>query len=632
MSGIQYTLLKSDLHIAGTKQCKDGIHFGYQSLGESVPSLVLYKKGQEDPDTIIPFQQAAGADGFFSMKLKLPQGQYEYNFMEDDQIVVDPYAYSITGKDAFGTIISDDPHQIRAGIVKDTFSWKEDSLPMIPFHEVIMYHLHVRGFSKNDKSGVRKKGTFAGLKEKIPYLKTLGINQIKLMPVYEFEDMIDFMSDGSNNVPSTNKTGKNIRNRNIPMEDQYRLNYWGYGKGFYFSPKASYAYSDNAVKEFQELVLAMHKAGIEVILEMSFTPETSFQMISDCLLYWAEMYHVDGFSVMVRENLYDEIAALPLFQSRKLYLNWISDAAGKQNARRLRPHLIAESNDGFMNDCRRMLKGDETSFEAFRYRVGENKADRAVVHYMTNHDGFTMQDLVSYDIKHNEDNYEKGNDGTDYNLSWNCGEEGETRKKEILRLRLQQKKNAFAMMLFSQGIPMILAGDEFGNSQGGNNNPYCHDSNVTWLDWNLLRKNTELKEFVRNLISFRKAHNVLHRSKPLKFSDSLSCGYPDLSFHGERAWYSGDSVVTRHLGCLYAGKYTGEDSFLYVAYNMNSVEKEFAVPALPKGYAWYEAVNTSFKESCIQTEKQVALPPSKTVLTPARSVVVLEGRRQEISE
>jgi glycogen operon protein len=373
------------------------------------------------------------------------------------------------------------------------------------------------------------------------------------------------------------------------------------------------------------MVKAFHKAGIEVLLEFSFAPSADIVQVVRCLTYWAQEYHVDGFSVMARDSVLAELARLPLFRTRKLIATWYPEEMKAYN--REETHLcLAESNDGFMNDCRRLLKGDESALQAFSYRIRAYGDDCGQINYMTNHDGFTLMDLVSYDRKHNADNGEQERDGTDYNYSWNCGVEGTTKKRSIRELRMRQRKNAYAMMLFSQGTPMLLAGDEFGNSQDGNNNPYCHDSELTWLDWSRTRSNKELTVFVQEAIAFRKSHQMLHQDRKFQCADPLSSGFPDLSFHGERAWYGDFEHTRRSLGCMYSGYYAGEENFLYIAYNFSWEPQEFALPLLPKGKEWHRVMDTSKKQSFLPETEQEVLKDIRSFQVPERTVVVLEGK------
>lgn len=613
---------------------KDGVHFGYFSAGLARPVLVLYRKGTEEIAGEIPFLETCGAGRFYHMKVKLRTSMYEYNFREGDRIVTDPYGKKICGRGAFGQEPSLSDHGLRAGFVTKQFDWEGDRRPEIPYSEAVMYHLHVRGFTKQKNSGVRKKGTFAGLEEKLPYLKELGINQIKLMPAYDFPEMIPMFAgkkvigapQEQKKYPRPEAPGDAKASGGAQRDSGYRMNFWGYGPGFYFAPKSSYAASGNPDLEFKSLVKEAHRLGIEILMEFSFPDEMDMDGIIRCLTYWAEEYHVDGFQVLVRDSVAAELARLPLFRTVKLIYNWFPEHLTRGNLGENR-RLLAESNDGFLEDCRKLLKGDEQMLGAFSYRIRHNPAGCSVVNYITSHDGFTMADLVTYDRKYNLDNGERDRDGTDRNYSWNCGLEGPTRKREIQRIRMRQRKNAYAMMLFSQGTPMLLAGDEFGNSQNGNNNPYCHDSELTWLDWSRQKANGELTRFVREAIAYRKAHGVLHQTRELTCTDLRADGFPDLSFHGENAWYCDLERNCRHIGCMYSGTYAEERGFLYIAWNFHWMEQVFALPLLPRNMGWYQVMDTSLERSFLERPEE--LGRVKSFRVPPRTIMILEGREYE---
>lgn len=612
---------------------KNGIHFGFFASGKGVPELLLYRRGSEEIAARLPFPDSETGDCYYSMKVAVDSMQYEYNFLDAGEVVTDPYAARICGRETFGVRTDASAHAVRAGFVKHSYNWEKDQLPSIPYEDAVMYHLHVRGYTMHPNSGVRKKGTFAGLREKIPYLKTLGINQVKLMPVYEFEELVPRIAGGTKKLQhpeyACEKAPVHTNARegtDAPCgQAEYKMNFWGYGPGFYFAPKSAYAYGQDAQKELKDMVKAFHRNGIEVILEFYFVPEADISMISDCLCYWARTYHIDGFSVIARESVVQELSRLPLFRTRKLICNWYAEDLKNWNSEKGRA-LLAESNDGFMNDCRRLLKGDEDALRAFSRRLQSNPKGIRPVNYMTNHDGFTLSDLVSYDAKHNLDNGEQNLDGTDYNFSWNCGTEGASNRREIKNLRMRQRKNAIAMLLFAQGTPMLLAGDEFGNSQNGNNNPYCQDNELSWVDWSGRRRDRELLEFVQKAVAYRNMHRMLHQTRQMTCSDLLSTGYPDLSFHGERAWYGDFGHIRRHLGCMYSGAYAGEKGFLYIAYNFHWEAQEFALPLLPQKMVWYKVMDTSLRESFIPQEAQEKLPEAKSFTVLARTIVILEGK------
>ncbi len=288
---------------------------------------------------------------------------------------------------------------------------------------------------------------------------------------------------------------------------------------------------------------------------------------------------------------------------------------------------LGEYNTGFMEDMRGLLKGDEGQLEAFTYRLRRNPEAFGVINYIAGHDGFTMMDLVSYSEKHNEENGEQNHDGPDRNISWNCGEEGPTRKKKILELRNRQIRNAFLMLLLAGGTPLIQAGDEFGNSQKGNNNPYCLDNEVSWTDWRAAKKNEALTGFVRNVIAFRKRHKILHMPRELKLIDTLFCGYPEISYHSNRAWYVEFESYNREIGILYCGEYAGEEEFIYVAYNLHWKENEFALPNLPDGMGWYVAIDSAC--GVYQEGEEPIYTGDRILTVPARTVKVLIGRGKE---
>ncbi len=613
----------------GVRVCRDGVHFGYYASADTVPHLLLYRKGSIEAEADIPFPEPPLTGHFYSMKIQFPADRYEYNFLDGGKVVTDPYAQCIAGRESYGDIPSDDPNSLRGGFLTGSYRWGNDELPQIPYDECVMYLLHVRGFTMSQRSGVRARGTFAGLKKKIPYLLSLGVNQVRLMPVCEFEEVSRDVMPAY--TPLTQEDAAAHALDPAEGEISLRRNYWGYGPAFYFAPKASYADGERADTEFKDLVRAMHGSGIEVILEFSFSEDTDIRMITDCLYFWAEEYHVDGFALVGRDTLSAALAQLPLFTERKLICSGCAPEELSHVSAAAREHL-AVSGDGFQCDCRRMLKSDPGSLESFACRLRQHPSECAQVNYITNHDGFTLLDLVSYNIKYNDSNGQMGSDGTDYNLSWNCGEEGPTTKREVLKLRMRQRKNAFAMLLLSQSTPMILSGDEFGNTQMGNNNPWCHDSELTWLNWNRTAAGRELTRYVKDLIAYRKSHRVLHQKAEPQCADYHSVGFPDLSYHGDRAWYGDLRESSLHVGCLYAGSYAGEDGFVYIAWNFHWKEQTFALPILPKQYAWHKVMDTFLKDSFIPKMHQEPIADTRTYQVSPRTVVILEGRKDENTE
>ncbi|MDD3795607.1 MAG: alpha-amylase family glycosyl hydrolase, partial [Lachnospiraceae bacterium] len=585
-------------------------------------SLILYQKGKKEIDQEIPFPESAYTGAVRTMKVQgLCPDELEYNFRIGEKVTVDPCARLVNGRRSFADVNPREEHQIRGAFLNGAFDWEGEQPLMLSYEEVITYQLHVRGFTKHRNSKVRHKGTFRGIQEKIPYLKELGINQIILMPAYEFDELA--RPEPMGNQGEAYEDPENIR-----------LNYWGYTRGGYYAPKLSYSASDTPDLEMKEMVHSLHKNGIEVVMEFCFPSDVSAGMAADCLRWWVQEYHIDGFSLMMDQNEANMLARDPYLMKTKLISGYFPADSLYPKGQRPAFRNLAECNDGFKVDARRLLKGDEDQLTGFVERTKKNPKWSGVINYITGHDGFTLMDLVSYDQKHNEANGEQNRDGAIYNYSWNCGIEGPTKKRNISRLRIRQMKNAFAMLLLAQGTPMILAGDEFGNSQKGNNNPYCHDSELTWVDWNKEKVNWELLDFVKQLIAYRKNHEMLHFSKELAGADTLSCGYPDFSCHGSRAWYGAFEHVNRHVGLMYCGMYAGEESFIYVAYNLFWDSRQMALPYLPEGMEWYVVLDTS--EEAEQSVKECRLleaeMPDKELVKffeiPERSVRVLETRKK----
>lgn len=617
---IDLVVKKGNYQRLGVTKEEDGINFAVAVAGSHEVKLVLYKKGSPHIAQEIPFPKEHLIGDILAIKVcGLRWSEYEYNYCSDGQIFQDPYAQLIVGREHFGEAVSlEDGDTIRCGFAFETYDWMEDTNPQIPYQEIISYQLHVRGFTRHNGSKIRHKGTFLGLQEKIPYLRELGINQVKLMPAYEFDEIKKLHAQMSMSYE-------------MRQEEMPRVNYWGYEAGNYFAPKKSYGASKDVIREFKDLVRTMHANGMEVIMEFYFPNQINSRLIMDCLTFWVTNYHIDGFHILADQVLCNMLAKDPLLSRTKIMAVYFPTEEFYSEPPFPEYENLAECNDGFLIDIRRFLKGDEDQLNQFTYRIRRNPAGRGIINYITNHDGFTLMDLVSYDEKHNEANGEQNRDGSSYNYSWNCGVEGKSRKKKILDLRMKQIKNAFLLLLLSQGTPMLLAGDEIGNSQEGNNNPYCQDNEISWVDWNLNKKNQEILQFVKDVIAFRKRHKILHMPYELRVMDTVSCGYPDVSYHGSRAWYGAFEHTNRQVGVMYCGFYAGEDIFLYTAYNMHWVEHEFALPHLPENLDWYTAIDTGKSDgNCVYEEGSEPLLEVQNIFTVLpRTIVVLIGRAKE---
>lgn len=620
--GFTYQVEEGYIYQPGVKRTDKGICFTVAVPDGKRCSLLLYKRGEEEVAASIPMGSSVRYGDLRSLLIEgLPIEEYEYNYLIDGKVVTDPYAAWICGREQWGEEVPA-KGKLRGRAVLEEYDWEGDTRLHIPYEDVIAYAAHVRGFTKHPSSRVRAKGTFAGIREKIPYLKELGINQLELMPVYEFSELP---------VPEDMQDQK-YRPFEIRQE---RLNYWGYTEGFYFAPKASYSAAGNPVREMKDLVKDLHRNGIELILEFYFPKGTRASLIADCMKYWVLEYHIDGVHINRDQVPAELLAQEPLLSHIKIMTESFRLEEIYQEGYTPSYRNLGEYNDGFMLSARRFLKGDEAQLQEFTWRVRRNPEKCGVMNYLANHNGFTMMDMVSYDEKHNEANGEDNRDGTDYNCSWNCGEEGPSRKKKVVQLRLKQLRNAFVFLFLSQGTPLIFEGDERGNSQSGNNNAYCQDNELAWMNWKMGKAESFLPEYVKALIAFRKAHPVFCQAKEMRRVDYLSCGYPDLSYHGKRAWYGDFETGGRAVGILYAGDYIeanshGEqkDEFFYVAYNMYSRPYEFALPGLPGNLQWKIAIDTG-KEGmtgiCPEGQ-EINLEEQRTVMVPERTVQVLIGR------
>lgn len=596
----------------GANRNNEGMNFAVEVLPGSEASLVLYQKGSAVPSREIPFTERTGKICTLLVS-GLNTKKYEYNFRIDGKIIQDPFAYGICGREQFGVPGNGEKgDQIRCTFLTEKeYDWEEDQFPDIPYRDLILYKVHVRGYTKQQKIAQKRRGTFSGLKDMIPYWKELGINAVVLMPAYEFMELPD--PDGESGHMIT-------ENRNCE-----RVNYWGYVKGFYFAPKRSYCATREPENEFRDLVKALHKAGMECMMELYFPGGTSPLTALRAAWFWRNYYHVDGFHFM-GDGVPVELLAGDsiLYGAKKLFQNLSVSAEDE---------MSAECTEAFQKDMRRYLKSDEGMLPATEYHIRHIRNAGGTVHYMASQDGFTLYDAVSYNYRHNEANGENNQDGSEYNYSWNCGIEGPTRKFAIKKMREQQIKNAFLMLLLSQGTPVIYGGDEFCNSQNGNNNAWCQDNPVGWTDWKALRKNKKIFEFVKEAIAFRKAHPVLHMEKEPKGSDYLAKGFPDISFHGERAWYLNQENTSRLLGVMYCGSYAkkedgSEDDFIYVGYNFHWENRTIALPNLPEGMIWKKTADTSdteegdfFREREESYKKNIEINP--------RTIVVLTGKKEE---
>lgn len=547
----------------------------------------------------------------------LEPAKYTYSYRENGKKQLDPYAKIICGNESWGQPVM---KGLSAGIPVDNFKWEDDRILMYPYDKSIIYQLHVRGFTKHLSSGVRKKGTFEGIVEKIPYLKDLGITAIELMPAYEFMECEKL-------PPKVLSMDYVKENYMAPPEEspEIKINYWGFKEAYYFAPKASYSAGKNPVNSFKNMVKELHKAGIEVVMQFYFPQTISRAYILEVIKYWVKEYHIDGVRLLGTNIPVSVIATQPeLLNTKIMYENIpmqeIYDyqyVPGYKN--------LAEYNEGYLYAVRKFLKGDVGSLQAAFKAMNYEQKQIGNMIYLTNYNTFTLKDLVSYERKHNEENGENGRDGNNYNVSWNCGVEGPTKRKNIIAIREKQMRNAIALLMLSKGTPVLMAGDEFGNSQNGNNNPYCQDNVISWLNWKDLEKNKEHFEFTKKMISFMKSQPLLKKGKD-QVSKRVGLEYPYMSYHGTDAWkLEWDTSNEEAGGILYYGDY----NYIYIGFNMSWMENTLAIPNIPGNHEWELLLDTSLEQKnewVGHSKKEICLPP-RTI-----KIIAAKGSKEDFNE
>ena len=660
-----------------------GVNFTIQSHGATSCELLLFHREAEEPFAALKFPDNYKIGFVYSMivfGLDVEEFEYAYRLdgpydekkglrFDKTKILLDPYARAVTGQSQWGCK-NNVQHSYRARVVQNNFDWGLERSAPIPMEDLVIYELHVRGFTKSPSSNVACPGTFRGLEEKIPYLKKLGINAVELMPVFEFDEMRDARLIDENEL----------------------LDYWGYNPVCFFAPNTSYAsgveYNREGM-ELKQLIKALHDNEIDVILDVVFnhtaegnemgssfcfkgfdnniyymlTPDGQYynfsgcgntlncnhpvvqELILDCLRYWVTDYRVDGFrfdlaSILGRsENgtplnqppLLRSLAFDPILGNVKLIAEaW--DAGGLYQVGSFPSwKRWAEWNGRYRDDMRCFLKGDSgmSAIAAQRMTGSPDLYDpvyrggNASVNFLTCHDGFTLYDLYSYNQKHNEANGWDNTDGFDNNNSWNCGAEGDTDDPDVLALRKKMMMNACAVLMCSRGTPMFLSGDEFCDTRFGNNNPYCQDNAISWLDWSLLDKNQDMFEFFRYMIAFRMAHPAIRRDLEPSY-----IGFPSMSIHGLTPWEPAEHE-SDYVSCVLFSGYDEEsdlEDLVYVAVNAHWNTAEMTLPDLPEGYCWKIAVNTGDPKQQTFAEKEMPVA-QKNLLLGDRSVIVFVGEQ-----
>lgn len=667
----------------GACVASNGVSFTINSHGATRCTLLLFKPQAPKPYARIPFPDSYRIGDTYSMlvfDIKPDEFEYAFSFdgpyepakgllFNEENVLLDPYSRAVTGQRKWGEKPEGGKDfEYRARVVKSSFDWGNIKQLEQPFEDLVIYETHVRGYTKDKSSGVSAPGTFAGLKDKIPYLKDLGINAVELMPIFEFDEM------------------ESAR----VVDDVQLYNYWGYNTVSFFAPNTSYAFNEehnHEGDELKSLIKALKENGIEVILDVVFnhtaegnemgpcfsfkgidnnvyymlTPDAHYynfsgcgnvmncnhpvvrSFIIDCLRHWAIEYRVDGFrfdlaSILGRDQngapmanppILESLAFDPVLGKMKLIAEaW--DAGGLYQVGSFPSwNRWAEWNGRYRDDMRSFLKGDDgMAGNAITRITGsrdlyspESRGHKASVNFLTCHDGFTLYDLYSYNDKHNEKNGWNNTDGDNNGHSWNCGVEGETDDQNVNGLRRRLIKNAFAALLCSRGPAMFFAGDEFCNTQFGNNNAYCQDNIISWLDWSRLEEFKEIHDFVRHMIQFRKEHPILR-----KMTKPSSCQFPEISVHNGTPFNASTDYKTKLIGIMYAGRNEEDTEDDIVFYCMNAYWEPLVMqlPVLPNGKHWHVDTNTNAEyfdgeDFTAKTE----LLGVNTIRVPARTTIIL---------
>ena len=580
----------------GASRLADGICFTFEGEKDSDCAIRLYEKRKNKDmscayrDIPVPKEFCIGAVRSVCVT-GLDTAQYDYNYVIDREVVVDPYARRIIGREKWADYSRRDVHyEVRSGFDFSEFDWKGDHCPEIPETDMVMYKLHVRGFTKDGGVTGRNKGTFAAVTEKIPYLKELGVTTVELMPAYEFEELIPPKHE-EQPMDFEGWAPQAVAGYQMMQQKEYEekakelpgINYWGYGRGDYFAPKASYAAGDSPSAEMKEMIRSLHAAGLECVMEMSFDARVNPNYIVDVLRYWVLEYHVDGFHLLCSQTAVASVICDVLLRRTKIFALGFPAEAWEQAGGY--PHLYVY-NDDFLYAARKLINHQDGNLVEYLNQQKKQHPQIGFVNYYANNNGFTLADTFSYVTKHNEANGEGGADGIDWNYSVNCGVEGSSQKRKILQQRARLMKQAITSVVLAQSVPLILAGDEFGNSQNGNNNAYCQDNRTGWVNWKQLEKNREFFNYVKELLALRSMHPCVRSRVPMQMTDYRSYGMPDLSYHSAQAWNGEIYPSMQAVGEAYSGAYGKEPEDLYIGWNFSQSEMPLALPKAAVGKEW----------------------------------------------
>lgn len=610
----------------GVQVNEDGIIFTFEAEKEDVCRILFYSRNLELTEAIeVPSRFCRGAIRSVCIRGRSVK-HLRYNYEINGKVVTDPYANRIAGRERWADKNRKAcGYQVCGGYAEQKFDWQEDLPPEVPRHEMVMYKLHVRGFSMDAGLRGRVKGTFAAVQERIPYLKKMGITTVEFMPVYEFEEFV---------MPEPVKLPEYL-NWQIEEDDMIKpsetaepkqLNFWGYVSGNYFAVKSSYASISDAAQEWRQLIHELHVNGMECVMEMFFADGQNQNMILDVLRYWVREFHVDGFHLLGEKLPITAIAQDAWLRRTKIFYTAFDSMLFEMPSRY--PHLFVYK-DEYLYPVRGMLNHMNSNMDAFVCQQRKQHKTLGFVNYIADNNGFTLLDCFSYAEKHNLANGEKNHDGSNWNVSSNYGVEGRTAKKHINAVRERQLCNAVVILMLGQGVPLLFSGDECGNSQNGNNNAYCQDNAVGWVNWKKSEKYAWLTELVGRMAQFRRSHPAIAAEQPKELTDFLRLGFPDLSYHGENAWIPVIAAERRAVGVMYCGAYetgTADCAYemIYVGYNFHTGKEVLALPKLSDKKKWYLILDTGRgKEPFLAQEEE---SNDHQIELRGQSVVILIGK------